>query len=358
MRWGAWFVVVVSLASAASADYTLVANKNTLTVKNGKRSAPLRSNVFEVSDVKVDTKAKTVTAELQGECLEESATWTFDQLEARLANADALVLHRKKQWAKAAPGFETAAKLDPKWNLAAYNLASARARLADQTAAVAALAPWLASAPIETYLQVSTDPELQPLLAHADLAKVRATKPGTMKVVKNRVEGRFGISTERGLVAAEVVESDGMSCVSVIRVVFLDIKTGKVAGAIPLATQGDNNNCNSKKTKPFAKDREAVVGKLLVDLGFTPTPFEFGESAPTKSGNRGVSFKEAKLGVVSNDNDTINVLRQDTQVATGTSSLSRLIYAAYVPAAKLVIAGTHRPSDMCPDNAVDGIVVP
>lgn len=347
-------------AVPAGRGYELVVEDGMLVVKKGKRKAPVaRRWSTDFGDLSVDDKARTVSLMMPGDCdMEETTTFTLDFLESRLLNADGLALHRKKQWAKAAPLFAKAAKLDPTWKLAAYNLASAYTRLGDHPKAIAALASRLASEPIQTYIQVSLDPELQPLLADKELAALRAATPTSAKVKDGRLDVRYGYNATTGMVSAQVEQSDGMSCRIAISVVFFDGKTGKKLGSIPLSST--TPDCEQGKQTPLLEmpGRDKIVEKLVADFGLTSTTFEFAESTTAPSGTYVVRFPKAKLGVASNDLDKVNVLRGNDVIASGKTGEDRLIFGAYLDAAKLVIVGTHRPSDSCPFNSVDAVVVP
>jgi len=360
VRWLALVLVpVVAHAAPVAEGYELDDNHGTLVVTRGKRHAELehRIGTFLVRELVVDKAARRVTVPVDENChARESVTYSLDQLEARLVNTEALAVHRKRDWAAAAKGFAAAVKLDATWRLPAYNLASALAEQKDLTGAVAAVAPWLASEPIATYLQVAQDPELQPLLATPELAALRAPKPGTMKVAAGRVVGTFGFAPARGLVAAETTTGDGMSCGRYTAVTWFDAKTGAQLGSLALS---HTDGCEAPgKPIAAAPHRSEVVERILDDLGFVATPFEYADAHDNDTGTRVVRLPKSALGVVVDGGGTIQILRKDRALAKGHAGEDRLGFAAYLADVKLAVVGTRRESDECPADALDALPVP
>src|SRR5262249_42402743 len=133
---------------------------------------------------------------------ESKARYTFDQLESRLVNTEGFAKHLAKDDKAAAVLFEKAAKLDATWRIPAYNLASARVLLGERAAALAALAPWLAKEPVTTYVQVSQDSDLRPLLGEKALVALKAT--GTAKIDFDKAELGYAYSPSKHLIAFDV----------------------------------------------------------------------------------------------------------------------------------------------------------
>jgi hypothetical protein len=327
-----------------------------LWVAKGKRRAPLGYFGLTDLDLKVDKRARTVAIPVLTTCDgDQTITFTFDQLESRLLNAEALVLHRQKDWAVAARGFAAAGRLDPTWRFPAYNQASALTLAGDPAGAVAALAPWLASEPIATYVQVTRDPELAPLLATKELAAIRAPKPGMVTVTAAGLEGTYGYVADRKLVAAQIDESNGMSCDTRTSIALIDAARAVELARLPLSTV---DHCTAG-AKPVLRDPNAAarIAKLLVELGVTPTPSEHAFAADQSSdGKRVVRLPTSKLGVVTGDSGT-HILRGSTTLAPAPLSQSRLTWAAFLPDAKLMLIGSYRPNDSCPINGLDAIAI-
>lgn len=371
-------VVLGALASTAFAEdevvkvadgYELVSGQRGIDVRKGKRRATLFTGyAFDVK-AKVDAKAKKVTITRSEECASDlSDTLTFDQLEARLLNTESLVLHRKKDWANAAKGFAQAAKLDPTYTLAAYNLASAHSRLGQLPEANTALAPWVKSNPIATYIQVSVDSELQPLLTTKEIIAVKGTtKPGTAKVgASGEIDGGYAYSAERGWLAVPHSDAGYLDCNANESLTIFDVKTGKKVGSIPLGSipAGGDGPCagTSKATIEKAKKARAEKAKVaeavLVAFGFAKIASESAgaDEKDDDSGKRVARFPAAKIGVVDNGGN-VNVLRGNTSLGKGTISGGRFTGAAYLPDAKVIVLTSYVPSDMCARTDEDLVII-
>lgn len=175
---------------------------STLTLRRGDVSTPLsRVGLFGASLNEQGTVLELVpdTCSYSGEPL--VTTFTLNMLEARLENAAALKLHRAHRYAEAAQGFRKALKLDPVYNLAAYNLASSLSRAAKPDEAVAALAPFLKRELPKTYLAILKDPELLPLLETPALRQLQAVPPGAGLLTEPE-PGWQAYSAKHGLLAA------------------------------------------------------------------------------------------------------------------------------------------------------------
>jgi hypothetical protein len=360
------FVVffVASVAPVAAEPiaegYELVKDQNHAWVVKGKRRAPIEiSETFDPGGLKVDRKARSFTISVFTACGGDAElVFTFDQLEARLVNAEALVQHRQKDWPAAEKGFADAVRLDPKWRLPAYNLASARTLLGNQAGAITALAPWLASEPLVTYLQVAKDPELSPLLATKELAAIRGAKPGNVHVTAAGLTGKYGIVPDRGLVAVQVDEGSGMACGVETSIALIDATRGAVITTLPLSEQGRDCNEKSKPVEVAPKQAEKLE-KLLVELGVVAatTPYEYQRAGLERpDGKTTIKLPKSKLGIVTGGMG-VNVLRGNTTLATGPKSEARLTWGAFLPDAKLVLIGSYRPNDSCPQSGLDAIRV-
>ena len=123
---------------------------------------------------------------------------TVAKLNARLENVAALALHRARKWTEAAAGFSRALALDPTLDVAATNLASAQLLAGKPEDALRTLAPLLEKAPVATYAQVASDPELAPLLKRPALAALRAPTPGKARLTIGKNDVVLGGKEERG----------------------------------------------------------------------------------------------------------------------------------------------------------------
>jgi hypothetical protein len=379
LRFGLVVVAGLSFVRSASAGddviklgdgYELVAkDQGTIDVRKAKRRTQLIGGYNFGTAAKVDAKAKKVTITYSKECSADgSETFTFDQLEARLLNTESLVLHRKKDWANASKGFAQAAKLDPGYKLAAFNLASAHSRLGQLPEANAALAPWLKAEPLATFVQINLDPELQPLLATKEVQAVKgATKRGSITVdAAGQLDGGFAFSAERNWLAVPHSDAGMWDCGALRWIQVFDLTTTKLVAKLPLGGVPNGvGPCEpgpSKAALAKAKSERAAKAKtaqeILVAFGFVKTPSE--STSATEKGDDGdkrvARFEKAKIGVVSNGG-TVNVLRGNTSLGKGSMSGGRFTAAAYLPDAKAIVITSYVPSDMCARTDEDVVLV-
>jgi hypothetical protein len=310
----------------------LVVDNDKLFVTKGRARAPL-SIVARMGDdaiitalpkAAIDTVAHKVTVTMTLPCGETTSTWTFDQLEARLANVAALAAHRKKDYATAATGFATAVKLDPAFDLAAENLASALALGGKPDEAVAALAPWIASNPIWVAGRVAVDPELAALRTHATITALAVKQKGTVVLKPDRIVGDLAYSPTRGELAIVRVESSWGAGGWTSEVEIFDAKTGAMHTTLALSDWSDAGDfcgapCLDQGRARAVKVRTAALQGVLRDFGFSPVKGEANggvkrphEDADTQT----VSFVRGKIGVAIN-NGTASVLRGNTVLGTG-----------------------------------------
>lgn len=351
-------VVLVAVVASARADnhklfdgYTLKAANHRVDVVNGKRVATILVG-GDVTDVKIDAKAKKVTITRDFDCKSDVEDgFTAAALESRLVNYESLVLHRKKDWTNAAKGFEKAVKLDAAWRIPAFNLASAHVLLRANTSALAAIAPWLTSEPVATYAQVASDPELQPLLTTPQLAAVRATKPGTAKQLPDGHAALY--SPEKKLVAVYVPSEGYLSCSAPGYVALHDAATGKLVGKLADAA------CKANKAE--RDKRIAQVVKILVDLGFSGTPSEAPTEEVKHEGRRDekrLGRFGNKLGLVTNKKGTVNVLRAGKFVAEIPVPWGQYVRFVLLSALDTIVVSSYTPSDLCAHTDVDVFVLP
>ena len=351
-------LILLGLTTVAHADpeknhtlgegFSLAADNNNVYVKKGAQTAPLtKGSGFE--SVKVDSKARTVVVEVADNTCAGSTTytWSFDHLDARLENTAAFVAVKKKDLKAAAIGFERAVKRDPKWNIAAYNLASVRQLVGDKAGAVAALAPWLASEPIATYTQATIDPDLAPLLDRAELRALRGKQPGNAKVTVDGIVGSVAYAPDKTLLAVTRLEPSGTASSYKIDLEIYDAVTGARRATFALVGWTDTRNDSDKPTltgtgKAAAGKRAAMFQKLIDDLGFSPTPVEVAGNKIDDDDKIKLSLPKAKLGVVGKD-DTARALRGNLSVGTAKIE-GKLMSATLVDAAHTIVLTSHRTS--------------
>jgi hypothetical protein len=153
-----------------------------LAVSEGDASAPIfveQRWPDVLLAVTVDVNGQAVDIGLQGNCTDGAEVkTTIGGLRARLANVKALHLHQQQKWDDAAAGFAQALALDPTFELAALNLASAQARGGKRDAAIATLLTLAARNPTLVAWRSRVDPDLVDLAGAPELARFSAATPG------------------------------------------------------------------------------------------------------------------------------------------------------------------------------------
>lgn len=351
-------LLIASLASGAFADdaqqslgdgYTLIVDRNGLHVVKGKRRARL-VDAQSILAATVDNKTKQVDVKVSDfSCAGESKYhWTLTHLDARIENTAAYRLHKNKDYVNAAAGFAKAVAADPGWNLAAYNLASAQQLAGDKDAATTALAPWLASAPIATYVQVTADPELAPLLERPELKAIRAALAGTATIsAAGELDGKVAYSKDKGLIASTRTERSWGACVFQTELELHDAKTGSLVAHTPIIAWSETaDECDEKanrvvrRARPIVAKRIMTLTAMLRELGFVKVKTEKG--AVTGDLRKGTArFAKAKLGVVM-AGGTARILVKDTEVGTA-KVLELLVDAVYVDEPRMMLLWTLRP---------------
>jgi len=344
--------------------YRLEVTQAGLVVAKAGHRAPLQRGVFELGKVVVGaTKLDVDVGDIT--CIgTHHYTWTFDQLDARLANSAAFTLHQAKKYKEAAEGFARAAAADPGWVIPAYNLASARVQLGDLDGAIAAIASRLASDPIATYVQVSTDPELRPLLARKELAALRAKAPGTAKLAADGLGDGLVYAPERGLIAVYHDEHSWGSSAFGVTLELFDLKTGKRVASTELIRWSETvPECVTKGCEIKASARGAIAARvaqleaMLGELGFSPAATETAKAAwNDNETKRTVYLPKAKLGVVATPDGIARILRGNTALATVSGLHQRLERAMFVEAARAFVLWSFQPTgegcDGYPETAI------
>jgi hypothetical protein len=323
-------------------DLALSVDSSLWVVKGKQRARLVTASAFK--SMTVDKANKKVVVDVaDNTCVGNTKhEFTFAHLEARLENWAAHGLHQRKDLKGAAAGFDRAVKLDPTWRIPAYNLASAHQLLGDKAAAVAALAPWLKAEPIATYVQVTSDPDLAPLLVRPELAALHAKQAGNAKVTNQGFPTL--LDKTRGLIAYARSESSGGGMNYTIDLQIYDAKTGALVASTPLVHWDDTNPENGKLTAAGTKAvpaRAERYTKMLANLGFSTTKLEEATIKEHDSQAKMMAhFAKAKLGVVATP-DLANALRGNTRVGT-VKSEGQMHAATFVEEASAVIVKTQR----------------
>ncbi|HEV7557649.1 MAG TPA: hypothetical protein VGO00_19425 [Kofleriaceae bacterium] len=367
--------LLIALPAIAAADdkgehdlgrgYRLEVEQTGVVVTKAGQRASLQGGVIGLGKVTVTGGA--VDADVEDiTCVgSHHYRWTFDHLDARLANSAAFALHRRKSYKDAAAGFAKAAAADPSWAIPAYNLASARTLMGDLDGAIATLSSRLASDPIVTYMHVSSDPELRPLLARKELIALHAKTPGTSKLAADALDGGLAYAPERGLVAVLHEEHSWGSGAFGATVEVYDIKSSKLVASTDLVQWSETDPmCYSKgcgvkaSARAAVADRVAKAQAVLRELGFSPIAME---TATVEDGPpRKAYLSTAKLGVASADG-VARVLRGNTVLATASGLHGRLEKVMYVEPLRLFVLwsflATGEGCDGYPENAVTTLTI-
>lgn len=284
--------------------YALVVDRGLAVEKAGTR-AHLDDTTDAIGTVTIDTAAGKLGADVEDRCgVRRHLGWTFAQLDAALARAAAF-----------------------------------------KAADVGALAPYLKSDPVASYVQIATDPKLAPLLDKPELRALRSARPGTAAVTADGVTGDVLYAPDRKLIAiARSERSWGGPQILVRNVELYDTK-GKLVAIAPLPD----------------KRAAATIQSMLRDLGFSPATVEAGSAVTrTDDGKTKSTFAQAKLGIVVL-HGTARVLRGDTEVAKASVS-EHLVTAFYLPDVRAIVAWTIRPGaegcEATDPTRVDVIAVP
>ena len=273
--------------------YALVVDRG-LAVEKGGTRAHLDDSTDAIGAVTIDTAAGKLGADVEDRCgVRRHLKWTFAQLDAALARAAAF-----------------------------------------KSGDVKALAPYLKSDPVATYVQVATDPKLAPLLDKPELRAVRPAKPGTVVITAAGVTGDVAYAPDRKLLAVTHTERAWGGPQVLVR----NIEIHTLDGAIVATAQLPD------------KRAAAALQDLLRDLGFSPTGVEAGTAVTrTDDGRTKSTFAQAKLGIVV-VNGAARVLRGDTEVAKASVS-EHLVSAVYLTDLHAIVVWSIRPgAEGCEDT--------
>lgn len=341
-------LALLALSTAAHAETRAVGDGLSLSIDNhelwivkGKQRARFAS-ASSFRAVAVDKTKRRVTVDVEDNTCVGHTKYelTFDHLEARIENWAAYALYKAKDYKNAALGFAKASKLDPTWKIAAYNLASAHQLAGDKAAAVRSLQPHLAAEPIATYVQVTSDPDLVPLLDSAELVAIRSKQAGNAKVTDAGFEPLY--AKDRNLIAFAREEKSWGSDAYTIDLQIYDAKSGALVATTPLVNWDDTRNDARGLTtagKKAVAERAARFQTMLRQLGFSSPELEKTKVTDDGSTKMKAVFPKAKLGVVATP-DVANALRGNTQVGTAKSA-GKMLSAVFVEDASAVVITTH-----------------
>lgn len=246
------------------------------TVRRGDVRAPLiKGPVFGFSAERNETQIELIRDECWTFGEPETYQFTLDMLEARVENAAALKLHRAGKHAEAATGFRSALRLDPKFLLATFNLASALNLAGHRAEAAAVLVPHLEHKLVHVYLAALQDAELTPLLQEPPLSALKSTPPGTA-VLRKWEPGWIAYSAKHGRLAVLDLH-DGLRVYS--------LKTGARDTVLDLGDrvlQASMGSPSAREEAQLRREQQAqrvragrvidrkrpLIDRMLADLGF------------------------------------------------------------------------------------------
>jgi hypothetical protein len=308
---------------------SFISRDRELRVSDGTRSAPLGEQASGVISTVIEGPVARVRYENLANCGEsaEVRTYTLASLRARLENVTALAHHRAGRWSEAASGFRRAALVDPTFKPARVNLACALSRGGLLEEAALALAPLLRAAPVYTYLEIMSDPELEALREHPSVVALRSPHPGTATSV--------GFSAAYGTVAIGHGAQSWGSSHHVASVDLRDATTGELLVEHVDIGWGDTDE-DGDITRPAAvRRRVEAIDRTLRDLGFmAPEPqhlvhVDYGEPYPWTA-----RFPAERLSVVMTDSHA-RAIRGDTVLGQIAARIHADVTVAYFPSARL-----------------------
>lgn len=258
--------------------YQLSFVKNQLRVKKGKRSAVLPG---PTSHVDVEASASSVKLGYMPTCTDVEDTYSHAQLAARLDQEEGASLLRKGKAAAAEKLLASAAALDPGYERAVLDHATALVKLSRPDDAIAALAAMVKRNPMDVYFKLAADRQLASLLGRPGLAHLRAATPGTVKIDP----ASLALSTVEparapgGELAFIDVIGTTASCGADVELVIRSKDLGTLA-VLPLSDVGDHDQdseaCQrgestfTKAATTRIRKQVAMANQALAALGFVP----------------------------------------------------------------------------------------
>jgi tetratricopeptide (TPR) repeat protein len=299
----------------------------------GERSAPLPvENVFELAPARWSGDRSEVVVQYDDYCQEtHSVRFSARALVAHLENAEALAAHRAGRHAEAAAGFTRAIALDPDFDPAYTNLASALTAAGKAEEAVAALQPLLSRNPVHVYALVMIDPGLAPLREQPAITALRSGAPGSAAIdpatfALAGAGANVAMDQTHARIAAVDSEASWGACSFESILEIFDAATGEVRASVPIVTweDSDPDACDGRGLLPEARTRVAArveaASRVLRDLGFVPvTKVKPSSGSEEAQGDRtviDVPFPASRLSLVISDG-TARVIRLGGAPARG-----------------------------------------
>jgi hypothetical protein len=311
---------------------TIVLAGDGLIVRRGGARAPLPAGGHALDSVKLTPDRAAVTITVEDDCdMPRATTITIAALQARLENAAALALHQRKRHADAALGFARAIALDPAFDLAYVNLASALAQAGKRPDAAHALVALGQRNPVWTAWRLADDPELAGVADEPALAFLRGAVPGHVDLGKMPVlvdpAGRF--------VAATVEEGSWGSGDGETRIEIVDVQTGAIAATIPRVLWDYMTQPMTPAIQAEIAKSKAHAEQLLDGLGFAPPAAVEAIVPNAQDKYRGV-FKRAKLGLILAEG-AVRVVQNNNVLVEAPPVDGHIQAAFWVPGARLVV---------------------
>ena len=256
---------------------------------------------------------------------------------------------------------ELNARLD---DVAAEAAAAAQLKARNPAGAAQTLAPLLTRAPIATYARVATEPALAPLTRRPELAKLRVTPAGTVKLAvgkadvtmtgKGKTQIALAVSTRHRLVATIDGPRSRGNCAGDADLLLLD-QTGGEVTRVPLYTVAEmspeSGGCPfARPARPKITARAAAAQRLLADLGFFPAAGETGTvvtGAPVPPVPPGARFPRAQLQLMVGP-ERVTVLRGSDELGGAANpGANRIDAATYVPELAVVVLRWRGEQESC-----------
>lgn len=300
-----------------------------MSVSRGDVSAPLpfdagrgakvndRWNPGKLEAIKLSADRASVEVSFLDDCDDDTFVLSYPVavLKARLENAAALRLHRAGKHAGAEEGFRSAVALDPGFDLAYTNLASALALQGKTGEAVAALGPLLARNPAFVYFKVLEDPELASLAEAPELTRLRAPVRGTGRVDQLEVPAMW---SEKHQLIATVWSQGSWGDSRYEAELWLFAPDETLRARVPLVRWDETlDDCYDESCqdgvipdrRPAVAARKAQADRLLADLGFSPVPGALGTRIEQEGRPVRVTFPGARLALVHAEGQRRDVVR-------------------------------------------------
>lgn len=274
----------VKVDDAAAKPLEIQSIENELWVVEGARRASLHRRASKALGITLRKDASGEPLlhvgfeddEFCGEIAAQYVDYSARTLLARLEQASGVEHHGKGEFEAAAKRLAQAALLDPSLDDAWLGLAAALAKQGDAASAIAALEPMIGRAPLYTYHQVLSNPDLATLREQPAIVALRAPKAGDVKLDEKMI---IAYSAHHSLVALVRTEQSWGACNYVQELRLYGSKTGEQVLSVPLASMGETDpECEgsdrkvSKEHRAAVNARFATAERFLRDMGFSASP--------------------------------------------------------------------------------------